>query len=84
LESAGLVTRSRGAEDERQVHVELTAVGRRLRVKAKRVPSAVIERLGLPLAELEDLRKALNRVNAAARRALDECRRSSDPCDSNG
>jgi DNA-binding MarR family transcriptional regulator len=72
LESAGLVTRSRGAEDERQVHVALTAAGRRLRVKAERVPPAVIERLGLPLAELEDLRLALNRVNTAARRALDE------------
>ena len=70
LESAGLVTRSRNADDERQVHIDLTATGRRLRSKAERVPPAVVERLGIDLAELEELRNALNRLNAAARVAL--------------
>lgn len=72
LEIAGLVTRSRNVDDERQVHVELTAAGRRLRVKAERVPPAVVERLGLPLRELDALRISLNRVNAAARQALED------------
>lgn len=70
LESAGLVTRSRNADDERQVHIDLTATGRRLRSKAERVPPAVVERLGIDLVELEELRNALNRLNAAARVAL--------------
>jgi MarR family transcriptional regulator, organic hydroperoxide resistance regulator len=76
LESAGFVTRSRNADDERQVHVELTSAGRRLRAEAEQVPPAVIERLGMPLAELEDLRNALNRINVAARRALETDRSS--------
>jgi DNA-binding MarR family transcriptional regulator len=70
LEAAGLVTRSRSAEDERQLAVGLTAEGRRLRRKAERVPPAVVERLGVGLSELEDLRESLNRINLAARRAL--------------
>jgi MarR family transcriptional regulator, organic hydroperoxide resistance regulator len=70
LEAAGLVTRSRSAEDERQLAVGLTAEGRRLRRKAERVPPAVVERLGVELSELEDLRESLNRINLAARRAL--------------
>jgi len=41
LEAAGLVTRTRGAGDEREVLVALTAAGRALRAKAKAVPSTV-------------------------------------------
>jgi hypothetical protein len=50
--------------------VGLTVEGRRLRRKAERVPPAVVERLGVELSELEDLRESLNRINDAARRAL--------------
>jgi DNA-binding MarR family transcriptional regulator len=70
LESAGLVTRLRSADDERRVDIGLTAAGRRLRSKAERVPPAVIERLGVPLRDLDELREVLNRINLAARRAL--------------
>jgi DNA-binding MarR family transcriptional regulator len=72
LESAGLVTRSRNAEDERQLEVGLTAAGRRLRRKAERVPPAVVQQLGVELSELEELRESLKRINDAARRALGE------------
>ncbi len=71
LEAAGLVSRARGTEDERQVLVALTPAGRRLRAKAEKVPPAVIEKLGMHLAELESIRDSLTRLNAAARTAAD-------------
>ncbi|HBK45701.1 MAG TPA: MarR family transcriptional regulator [Xanthomonadaceae bacterium] len=41
LESAGLLTRTRAASDERQVIIALTAAGRSLRAKAQAVPGQV-------------------------------------------
>jgi len=70
LEGAGLVTRVRSTEDERQLEVGLTSEGRRLRRKAEKVPLAVVDRLGVDIAELEALREALTRINVAARVAL--------------
>jgi DNA-binding MarR family transcriptional regulator len=67
LEAAGLVTRTRRAEDERQVDVALTEAGRALRAEAERIPPAVVARLGIDLADLESLHAALTRVIAAAR-----------------
>ena len=67
LESAGLLTRARDPADERVLAVTLTEAGRRLRAKAEEVPPAIIARLGMPIAELEDLHGALTRVIAAAR-----------------
>jgi MarR family transcriptional regulator, organic hydroperoxide resistance regulator len=69
LEAAGLVTRARDRADERVLAVTLTDAGRRLRAEAEQVPPAIISRLGLPIAELEDLHGALTRVIAAARKA---------------
>jgi MarR family transcriptional regulator, organic hydroperoxide resistance regulator len=66
LQTQGLVTRSRGEADERTTHIELTPTGRNLRRRALRVPPAVVARLGVELAELEDLREVLTRINAAA------------------
>ena len=66
LEALGLITRTRSAADERSTDVELTDAGSALRRKALDIPSAVVARLGVDLAELEDLHRALGRVNAAA------------------
>jgi DNA-binding MarR family transcriptional regulator len=66
LQAQGLVTRSRSAADERTTHVELTPNGRNLRRQALKVPPAVVERLGVELAELEDLHAVLTRINVAA------------------
>jgi DNA-binding MarR family transcriptional regulator len=66
LQTQGLLTRSRNEADERTTHVELTPAGRNLRRRALKVPPAVVARLGVELAELEDLREVLTRVNAAA------------------
>jgi DNA-binding MarR family transcriptional regulator len=67
LEVAGLVTRRRDPGDERAVAVTLTPAGRGLRADAERIPPAVLARLGLELAELEELRDRLTTVIEAAR-----------------
>jgi DNA-binding MarR family transcriptional regulator len=66
LEAAGLLTRDRDPRDERNLAVALTAKGRELRAQAVLVPPAIVERLGLPVAELERLHAALTTVIAAA------------------
>jgi DNA-binding MarR family transcriptional regulator len=66
LEAQGLITRTRSAADERTTHIELTLRGRSLRRQALKVPPAVVERLGVELAELEHLREVLTKINAAA------------------
>jgi DNA-binding MarR family transcriptional regulator len=66
LEAQGLITRTRSAADERTTHIELTPRGRSLRRQALKVPPAVVERLGVELAELEQLREVLTKINAAA------------------
>ncbi|MFC9660537.1 MarR family winged helix-turn-helix transcriptional regulator [Nocardia sp. NPDC055165] len=71
LESAGLITRRRDPHDERTLHIDLTEAGRDLREQAEQIPPAVVARLGVSLADLEELRDVLGRVNAAARRASD-------------
>jgi MarR family transcriptional regulator, organic hydroperoxide resistance regulator len=66
LQSAGLITRTRSGDDERQVDINLTDGGRALREKALAIPPAVVEKLGMEIPELEALHAALTRVIAAA------------------
>jgi DNA-binding MarR family transcriptional regulator len=66
LETAGLVQRARDRADERLLAVTLTAPGRRLRKQAEQVPGKIVQRLGLPIAELEHLNGVLRTVIAAA------------------
>lgn len=67
LEAAGLITRTRSGDDERQVLIDLTALGRDLRQDALAIPPAVVAKLGMEIPELEALHGALTRVIAAAR-----------------
>ncbi len=67
LEAAGLITRSRKVDDERSLDVELTVAGRALRSRAEGVPAQIVERLGMPVAELEATRDALTRLLEASR-----------------
>jgi DNA-binding MarR family transcriptional regulator len=67
LEAIGYVRRQRDPADERSLAVTLTTRGQALRAEAEKIPPAVVERLGMPLAELESLHAALTRVIAAAR-----------------
>jgi MarR family transcriptional regulator, organic hydroperoxide resistance regulator len=66
LQAQGLITRTRSATDERTTHVELTPQGVRLRRQALKIPPAVVDRLGVELAELEHLHEVLTSINAAA------------------
>ncbi|MET9711236.1 MarR family transcriptional regulator [Nocardiopsis alba] len=62
MEGAGLLTRSRGSEDERVVHVALTDEGARLRERARDIPHRVLCATGLPRDRVEDLRSLLDQV----------------------
>lgn len=70
LEAAGLVSRTRSSEDERQVRITLTATGRALRERAKAVPLGILAACGLStptLLQLKDELLALRaRLDAAA------------------
>ncbi|MBI3214772.1 MAG: MarR family transcriptional regulator [Mycobacterium sp.] len=66
LETLGLINRTRSAADERATDVTLTEQGIELRRRALAIPLAVVERLGVDLAELEHLREVLTRINDAA------------------
>jgi len=69
LEAIGYLRRERDPADERSLALTLTPAGRELRARAERIPPAVVERLGLPIADLQRLHTALTQVIAAARPA---------------
>lgn len=69
LEAIGYVTRARNPENERELRVELTERGRALREGAMEVPGRVVERLGVPVAMLEETRDRLTELLAATRAA---------------
>jgi len=66
LEAAGYLTRARNPRDERNLAIELTEAGQSLRTQALKIPPAIIDRLAMPLPELEALHKSLTRVITAA------------------
>jgi DNA-binding MarR family transcriptional regulator len=66
LEGLGLIRRAKNATDERTTDVMLTEGGIALRERALEIPPAVVARLGVELAELENLHEVLTRINAAA------------------
>ncbi len=67
LEAVGYLTRSRNPDDERELRVELTEHGVRLRERAVAVPGQVVERLGVPVSMLEEARDRLTDLLAATR-----------------
>ena len=66
LQAAGLIRRERDQDDERSLAITLTDTGTALRAEAETVPGQIVERLGMPLAELIEMRQMLTRVIAAA------------------
>ena len=64
LEAAGLVTRSRRLQDEREVEIALTEDGRGMRERAIGVRCRIVEQLRMSDAEIAALRGELNAVIA--------------------
>ena len=69
LETAGLVSRTRSTEDERQVLIDLTPQGQALKEKARAVPQSILEATDCSVAELVTLKSEIvslrDRLNAA-------------------
>jgi len=66
LEHAGYLTRRRSTDDERALAIELTPAGEQLRSRALDVPGTIVERLGVPVAQLERVRDELTALLEAA------------------
>jgi MarR family transcriptional regulator, organic hydroperoxide resistance regulator len=66
LEQAGYLTRKRSMDDERALSIELTAAGEALRSQALAVPGTIVERLGVPVEQLERVRDELTALLEAA------------------
>ena len=55
LESLGLVARIRAVEDERRVHITLTAAGRKLKTRARAIPACILSASQCSIPELVSL-----------------------------
>ncbi|MCL1635838.1 MarR family transcriptional regulator [Luteimonas sp. SX5] len=64
LQAAGLVTRTRARDDERQVLIALTASGRALKAKAAGVPAGIFRASGCSAAELSRTKASLDALRA--------------------
>jgi MarR family transcriptional regulator, organic hydroperoxide resistance regulator len=62
LEAAGLITRTRAAEDERAVKVSLTATGRQLKERVESFPDQIEKKVGLPADDFATLHTLLQQV----------------------
>jgi DNA-binding MarR family transcriptional regulator len=62
LEAAKLVKRERNEADERQVLIHLTDKGRALRKAASAIPAKVACAAGMPIEELANLKKKLEKL----------------------
>jgi MarR family transcriptional regulator, organic hydroperoxide resistance regulator len=68
LELAGYLTRKRSTDDERALSIELTNAGEKLRSQALAVPGTIVERLGVPVQQLERVRDELTALLEASSR----------------
>ncbi|MBO9709246.1 MAG: MarR family transcriptional regulator [Caulobacter sp.] len=64
LEQAGLVTRQRSAEDERQVQVRLTDAGRALLTECDCLGQTMFARSGMTAEQLDDLNHRVQGLRA--------------------
>lgn len=65
MEASGWLTRERATDDERRVVVHLTAEGRALRQKAKRVPVQLGQAMQCDVQEIEGLTQRLQQLRAS-------------------
>ena len=59
MEGAGWITRSRDPDDDRKVKVRLTEAGLTLAASAAHVPRAFVQKTGLEMSQVQDLRDVL-------------------------
>jgi MarR family transcriptional regulator, organic hydroperoxide resistance regulator len=71
LETQGQLSRERDAEDERRVIVRLTPAGRRLKVRARRIPQEIGRASGCELSEIVGLTRQLTSVRDALSRRIE-------------
>ncbi|QNP40890.1 MarR family winged helix-turn-helix transcriptional regulator [Lysobacter solisilvae (ex Woo and Kim 2020)] len=64
LEAAGLLTRERSTQDERQVVIRLTRAGKALQAKAAQVPESIFCAADLPKEQLAPLKAQLEALRA--------------------
>jgi DNA-binding MarR family transcriptional regulator len=55
METAGLVSRLRAVQDERRVHITLTAAGRKLKARAAKIPGCIMSATQCSIPELVSL-----------------------------
>ena len=55
LEVSGLISRIRAVEDERRVHITLTAAGRKLKAQAAKIPGCILSASQCSIPELTAL-----------------------------
>jgi DNA-binding MarR family transcriptional regulator len=65
METAGLLMRQRSSDDERRVHVCLSAAGKQLQAQAAHIPGCLVARSGLPLNDLIALNQQLKTLRTA-------------------
>ncbi len=64
LEATGLVSRLRAVDDERRVHVSLTAAGRRMKAQAAEVPGCILAATQCSIPELTALTRRVQALRA--------------------
>ncbi|MCG2594924.1 MarR family transcriptional regulator [Ramlibacter sp. XY19] len=62
LETAGLISRLRDVQDERRVHIHLTAAGRKLKARAAKVPACVLQASQCSIPELVQLTRQVREL----------------------
>lgn len=55
LDAAGLIARIRDIQDERRVHITLTAAGRKLRTRAQKIPGCILDAAQCSIPDLVQL-----------------------------
>ena len=64
MELAGLLQRTRSAEDERKVLITATSAGRKLKARAAKVPACVLRASGCTVPEVVTLTKQVRALRA--------------------
>jgi MarR family transcriptional regulator, organic hydroperoxide resistance regulator len=72
LETLGLIKRSRDAADERQVHINLTESGRKLRSRAGDIVRSVRKAMSLSDEQVKDLKQGVDALRSALNNQNDD------------